>query len=88
MGSINYAVLLIFINIIIWVSFSLVPRLKDKKMVCLVLSFISLWFFLSVREPYSDAIAYKNYFNSLDVENFSVIFKNRWEILFKVLLLF
>ncbi|MBR2994884.1 EpsG family protein [Candidatus Saccharibacteria bacterium] len=86
MESSIYVVLLILVNVAIWVILSLIPRLKNKNKIFLVLSFISLWVFLTIREPYSDMIAYEKYFKTLNTSSFEVVFVNRWEILFKVLL--
>lgn len=86
MESAYYVILLIAINVIIWIILSMIPRLKHRNQIFIVLSFISLWIFLCIREPYSDMIAYNNYFKSIDVDHFERLFDNRWEILFKILL--
>lgn len=79
-------VLLILVNVTMRVALSLIPNLKNKDKIFIVLSFISLWIFLSIREPYSDMVTYEKYFQSLDTGNFETVFVNRWEILFKILL--
>lgn len=87
MNSLKYVVLLVSFNVALWAILSITPRInKYKKRIFIVLSFVLLWLFLSIREPYSDMITYDNYFHSINVSHFETVFQNRWEILFKVLL--
>ena len=86
MDSSGYVVLLIFINVAIWIILSLVPQLRHKDKLFIILSFVSLWIFLSIREPYSDMVAYENYFQSINIENPEGAFRKGWEFLFKALL--
>ena len=86
MDSSWYVLSLILINVALWIALSLIPRFKYRDKVFIVLSFVSLWIFLSIREPYSDMIGYTHYFQSIDTSNFGAVLENRWEVLFKVLL--
>ena len=86
MDSSFYVVVLILVNVIIWAILLMTPRIKHRNGIFLVLSFISLWIFLSIREPYSDMIVYRHFFELLEVDHFDSIFENRWEIFFKIFL--
>lgn len=79
-------IILILINVLIWIIASLFSKSKKKNTIFLVISFVSLWVFLLIREPYSDMNGYISYFGSINTNNFNMVLENRWEVLFKVLL--
>ena len=80
------AVLLILVQVLLWIGISKFPHIKHKKLVFIVLSFVSMWIFLAIREPYSDMLSYEKYFYSLKPDNFEVAMQRGWEIFFKLLL--
>ena len=78
------AVLLILVNVALWGIIHLIPNLKNKKLIFLVLSFVSLLVFLCIREPYSDLLRYEDFFTKLKVGEIEAINQKDWEIGFRL----